>query len=152
MNKKIKVSVSDIVNKVASPKFETGPTQVEQFNRPIVINRPMRFQDLYKKIVSDQTKNNEGNTFKVLYESKKVTPLHTNRVKKKSATTIINKGGKSYGSSEINSAKKSATSCNNITMDNDGDKKMSKDGILPPSHKKLKKVTPTGSNEKRFTH
>lgn len=37
-------------------------------------------------------------------------------------------------------------------MDNDGDKKMSKDGILPPNHKKLKKVTPTGSSEKKVTH
>ena len=103
MKKKINISVCDIVHKVSSPKNVVLPQYIQP---TIVVDKPVRFEDLYKKVVEQHNKHGDTNNLKIVYDSKKTTPMPTNRNKKNSINSLINK---STVSSAANSRKKSLT-------------------------------------------
>lgn len=89
MKKKMNISVCDIVSKVASPKNIIPAHQRQHSDCPIIVDKPMSFEDLYRRVV-ENGKNGEMGPQKIVYESKKVTPIQTNRMKKQSVNSLVN--------------------------------------------------------------
>lgn len=89
MKKKLKISVFDIIHKASTNKMTPKNANITQIDSPLIIDKPIRFEDLYKKAIENHHKPGDSNCLKVIYDSKKTTPIQTNRVKKTSVHSIV---------------------------------------------------------------
>lgn len=89
MKKKLKISVFDIIHKASASKATPKNANTHQIDSPLVVDKPIRFEDLYKKAIENHHRPGDNSCLKVIYDSKKTTPIQTNRVKKTSVNSIV---------------------------------------------------------------
>lgn len=89
MKKKLKISVFDIIHRASTNKTTPKNANNHQIDSPLVVDKPIRFEDLYKKAIENHHRPGDTSCLKVIYDSKKATPIQTNRVKKTSVHSIV---------------------------------------------------------------
>lgn len=87
MKKKINISVYDIVHN--NSHKNTHPLHRTEQSTPIIVDKPVRYEDLFKKLVDENNKVKDQG-LKVIYERNRITPIPTQRVKKNSLVCLTN--------------------------------------------------------------